>query len=229
MKEIRKRIKPYYDERKHSLSIAQFVLFEMALMVVEHFKLDADPCKGYILLTKYQNIGKRDFTPDSYILQNAGICLKKYRSEKIWKDTLQEYSKEEYKGIRLFEVTEDRLVKADKSNLIYADREQDYMRYIRSYSSDRSGKYAVSGRYKYYNKNNENQVVTVELEEDMEDEICSISREAKPREKIVITMSQLFEAAEEMQEKMPDDHCANVLKSNFIKEVTSGNVKPAEK
>ena len=91
MKEIKKKLKPYYDEKNCSLKMEHFILFEMAHMMVVHFRNDADPNKGYILFTKYHNIGKWEYNPDSYIIQNASVCLKKLRSEKIWKDTLKEY------------------------------------------------------------------------------------------------------------------------------------------
>ena len=63
MKDIRKKLKPYYHENG-SLKMEQFILFEMAIMIVKHFKSDADPNKGYLLFTKYQNIGNRDFASD---------------------------------------------------------------------------------------------------------------------------------------------------------------------
>ncbi len=229
MKEIRKKFKPYYNEKICLLKVNQFILFEMALMIVMHFKSDADPNKGYILFTKYQNIGKRNFNLNSYIIQNASICLKKYRSEKIWKDTLKQYIKREYDGIRLFEIIEDRIIKRDTSNLVYANREADYMRYITSYSSYKNAKYATQGVYKYYNKNNEQKSVYVTIDEDIDDKICDIQKEVIPRKKIVLDVISLINAAEEMQKIMPEDHCINILKNNFIKEVNCGNVKLAEK
>ena len=96
MKEIKKKFKTYYDEKIFSLKLDHFILFEMALMMVVHFRNDADSNKGYILFTKYQNIGKWEHTPDSYIIQNASICLKKFRSEKIWKDPFSWVKKAEY-------------------------------------------------------------------------------------------------------------------------------------
>lgn len=155
MKEIKRKFKAYYDEKNFSLNLDHFIFFEMALMMVVHLKKDADPNKGYIVFTKYQNIGKWEHTQDSYIIQNASVCLKKFRSEKVWKDTLKEYKKDEYAGIRLFHIHDDKIIEKETSNLAYANRKDDYMRYINSYSSTRSGKYATQGIYKYYNKNNE--------------------------------------------------------------------------
>ena len=54
MQDIKKRWKPYYDEKKHFLRLEQFVLFEMALMIVNRWKQDADANKGYIVFTKYR-------------------------------------------------------------------------------------------------------------------------------------------------------------------------------
>ena len=54
MREIKKKFKPYYDDKNSSLKIEHFVLFEMALMVVIHYKRDADPNKGYIFPTAGQ-------------------------------------------------------------------------------------------------------------------------------------------------------------------------------
>lgn len=229
MREIKKKFKPYYDEKNNLMKMEQFILFEMALMIVIYFKHDADPAKGYILFTKYQNIGERDFTPDSYIIQNACVCLRKYRSEKIWKDTLKEYKKEEYDGIRLFKIVGDKFIKRDTSNLVYANRESDYMRYITSYNSSRNGKYAVQGIYKYYNKNNDEKSVYVNINEDMEEKIFDMQIKVMPREKIVLDIDCLINAAEEMQKIMPGEHCINILKNNFIKEVKCGNVKLTEK
>lgn len=229
MREIKKKFKPYYDEKNSSLKIEHFILFEMALMTVELFKSDADPTKGYILFTKYQNIGKRDYTPDAYIIQNASVCLKKFRSEKVWKDTLKEYKKDEYAGIRLFDISDDKIIERDTSNLAYANRKDDYLRYITSCISFRSGKYATQGIYKYYNKNNEEKRVYVNISEDIDEKICCTQIEAKPREKIVVDVAGLIDAATEMQKIMPGDHCVNILKNNFIKEVNRGKVNLATK
>lgn len=57
MKEIKKKFKTYYDEENLSLKLDHFILFEMALMLVVYFRKDADSNKGYILFTKYHNIG----------------------------------------------------------------------------------------------------------------------------------------------------------------------------
>ena len=64
-------------------------------MIVNRWKQDADANKGYIVFTKYQNIGKKQYVPEDYIIQNASVCLRKFRSEKMWKDTLKEYKKDE--------------------------------------------------------------------------------------------------------------------------------------
>lgn len=229
MKEIKKKFKPYYDEQNSPLKMEHFILFEMALMVVVYFRKDADPNKGYILFTKYYNIGKWEYSPDSYMIQNAGICLKKFRSEKIWKDTLKEYQKDEYAGIRLFHILDDGITERNTDNLVYANRKDDYMRYIISYSSSRNGKYATQGIYKYYNKNNEEKRVYVNINEDIDEKICCVSTETKQREKIVIGVENLIDAATEMKKIMPEDHCVNILKNNFIKEVNDGNVNPAKK
>lgn len=227
MKDIRKKLKPYYRENS-SLKMEQFVLFEMAIMIVTHFKSNADPNKGYILFTKYQNIGNRDFSSDSFVIQNASVCLKKYRSEKIWKDTLKLYMKEEYAGIRLFDIIDNQFVKKDTNNIVYPNREGDYMRYITTYSSLKSNKYATQGGYKYYNKNNEEKNVHIVLDEDIVEEINEVQIEVMPREKISLSIAQLLESAEEMQKILPGDHCINILRKNFIKEVKNGNVKLAE-
>lgn len=229
MKEIKKKFKPYYDEKKCLLQIEHFILFEMALMMVVHYRKDADPNKGYILFTKYHNIGKWEYTPDSYIIQNASVCLKKFRSEKIWKDTLKEYKKDEYAGIRLFNILDDKITEKETSNLAYANRKDDYMRYIKSYSSFRNGKYATQGSYKYYNKNNEEKSIYVNLDEDKDEKITCSIMEARPREKIEIEIGNLIDAAVEMQTILPEDHCANIIKKNFIKEVNGRNVNLATK
>ena len=229
MKEIKKKFKTYYDEKIFSLKLDHFILFEMALMMVVYFRKDADPNKGYILFTKYHNIGKWEHTPDSYIIQNASVCLKKFRSEKIWKDTLKEYKKDEYAGIRLFNILDDKITEKEMSNLAYANRKDDYMRYINSYSSTRSGKYATQGIYKYYNKNNEEKRIYINLNEDMDEKICSLPIEVKQREKIEIDVGSLIDAATEMKKILPEDHCVNILKNNFIKEVNGGKVNLATK
>lgn len=229
MKEIKKKFKTYYDEKIFSLKLDHFILFEMALMMVVYFRKDADPNKGYILFTKYHNIGKWEHTQDSFIIQNASVCLKKFRSEKIWKDTLKEYKKDEYAGIRLFNILDDKITEKETSNLAYANRKDDYMRYINSYSSTRSGKYATQGIYKYYNKNNEEKRIYVNLNEDMDEKICSLPIEVKQREKVEIDVGSLIDAATEMKKILPEDHCVNILKNNFIKEVNGGKVNLATK
>ena len=228
MKDIKKKFKPYFPE-KTELKLDKFILFEMAIMVVTHFKKDADPNKGYIMFTKYQNIGNRYCYPDLYLLQNASICLKKYRSEKIWNDTLKVYMKEEYAGIRLFHISYNRFVKKDTGNMVYPNREDDYLSYIMSYCDLKSGKYATKGNYKYYNKNKNEKFVHVELDEDIAEKIYEVENKVRPREKITLSMVQLLESAKEMQEILPDDYCLNILQKNFIKEVNCGKVKLAEK
>ena len=227
MKDIRKKLKPYYQENG-SLKMEQFILFEMAIMIVAHFKSNADPNKGYILFTKYQNIGNRNLSSDSFVIQNASVCLKKYRSEKIWKDTLKLYMKEEYAGIRLFDIVDNQFVKKDTNNIVYPNREDDYMRYITTYSSLKSSKHATQGSYKYYNKNNEEKNVHIVLDEDIAEKISEVQIEVMPRKKITLNIAQLLESAEEMQKILPGDHCINILRKNFIKEVKNGNVKLAE-
>lgn len=227
MKDIRKKLKPYYQENG-SLKMEQFILFEMAIMIVAHFKSNADPNKGYILFTKYQNIGNRNLSSDSFVIQNASVCLKKYRSEKIWKDTLKLYMKEEYAGIRLFDIVDNQFIKKDMNNMVYPNREDDYMRYITTYSSLKSNKYATQGGYKYYNKNNEEKNVHIVLDEDILEKISEVQIEVMPRKKITLNIAQLLESAEEMQKILPGDHCINILRKNFIKEVKNGNVKLAE-
>lgn len=229
MKNIKNRFRPYYDWKNSSLKIEQFILFEMALMVVAHFKKDVNPAEGHILFTKYHAIGNWEYTPDSYLLQNAGICLKMFRSEKKWKDTLKEYKKDEYAGIRLYTVLDNEIVEKETGNLAYADRKEDYMRYINSYSDTKSGKYAVQGSYSYYNKNNPEKNIQVNLDEDIEEKICSAPTEAKQREKIEIDIESLLAAAAEMKKIRPEDHCEHILRHNFIKEVDSGKVEPAKK
>lgn len=228
MQDIKKRWKPYYDEKKHFLRLEQFVLFEMALMIVNHWKQDADANKGYIVFTKYQNIGKKQYVPEDYIIQNASICLRKFRSEKIWKDTLKEYKKDEYAGIRLYDITEDRIVEKNTENLVYAARKKDYLRYILSYSRSRDKRYATHGTYRYFNENNEDKQIYITLNEELDEMICDVKRGGEPRKKIVITMKELLDAAEEMQEKRPGDPCARILKTNVIKAVKNGSASMAE-
>ena len=242
MQQIKNRFKVCYDENNHSLKLRQFITFEMALMIVTHFRPDADPAKGYIFFTKYQNIQRKGSGRDFYILQKASICLKKYRSEKIWSDILEMYEKDEYDGIRLFEIADDRIVKCDTDNLPYGNREEDYWRYILEERQTARREYALDGDYTYYNKNNEQKKVHVNIQENFlgkTDEETSEDEkndkylyEVLPREKIVISISELLDAAKEIQEKLQKkgdkDHCFKVLTSNFIKEVENGKVKIAE-
>lgn len=228
MKDIKKKLTPYY-QKNLSLKIEQFILMEMAIMMVTYYKSDADSNKGYILFAKYQNIGKRSFSSDSYLIQNASICLKKFRSEKIWKDTLKQYLQDEHAGIRLFDVIENKFVKKDLSNIVYSNREQDYKRYILNYINPKNAKYASKGRYHYYNKNNDEKNIYIDLDEDIEETICEEQIKIQPRDTITLTMAQLLESADEMKKLLPGDHCANILKKNFIKEVNNGNVVLADK
>lgn len=231
MQQMRKKFRAFYNEKNSSLKLSQFVTFEMALMIVTHFKSDADPCKGYILFTKYQNIGRKGNSRDFYLIQNACIYLKKYRSEKIWNDTLEKYKKEEYNGIRLFEITEDQIIKNDTDNLPYSNREEDYLRYLLTKRQSAERKYAMAGDYTYYNKNNDQKKVYVSIHENAMNEpdgdVQSLA-EVLPREKIILSVSDMLTAAEEMSEKKKDDHCFKVLKNNFIKAVENGKVKDAE-
>ncbi len=54
--------------------------------------------------------------------------------------------------------------------------------------------------------------------------ICSLPIEVKQREKIEIDVGSLIDAATEMKTILPEDHCVNILKNNFIKEVNGGKV-----
>lgn len=130
MQQIKKKFKVCYDRKKQSAKVAAVYYFEMALMVATYFKAGADPAKGYIFFTKYQNIQRKGNGRDFYLIQNASVYLKKYRSEKVWSDTLEKYQRKEYDGIRLFEITEERIVKCDTENLPYGNREEDYWRYL---------------------------------------------------------------------------------------------------
>ena len=59
MQQIKKKFKVCYDEKNSPLKLQQFITFEMALMVATYFKAGADPAKGYIFFTKYQNIQRK--------------------------------------------------------------------------------------------------------------------------------------------------------------------------
>lgn len=78
-----------------------------------------------------------------------------YRSEKVRSDTLEKYQRKEYDGIRLFEITEERIVKRDTENLPYGNREEDYWRYLMAKRKSVEREYATDGDYSYYNRNNE--------------------------------------------------------------------------
>lgn len=230
MKDIKENFKPYYNKAlNETLKLENFIKFEMALMIVKKFAPLAKASKGYIIFTKYQNIGRRNIISNLYILQNASICLKRYRSDKKWNDTLEEYKKEKYAKIRLFEIVDDTISQKDTVTLNYSRREKDYMDYIIYYKTTRSAKYATRGDYKYYNQNNENKVVYVRLNENREEKICDIEHTVKPREKIVLSISDLITSAEKMKEKIPEDHCAETLKKNLIKKVVKGKVQHTDK
>lgn len=229
MKNIRKKFNPYYSSQNHAMKLDQFIMFEMALMVLLMIKKDVDPKKGYIIFTKYHTIGNWENTPDNYILQNASILLKQFRSEKIWNNTLKEYNKDEYEGIRLFDCDDQIVHEKNTTNIVYANRKDDYMWFITTYSQAKSGKYATCGNYRYINKNNEDRVVNVYIDEDMDEDFTIVSHEASPRPKIEISMDSLMEAAMEMKQILPNDHCLDVLKNNTIKESNNGAVGLATK
>ena len=52
--------------------------------------------------------------------------------------------------------------------------------------------------------------------------------EVLPRKKITLEIGQLLEAAEEMKKIFPQDHCIDILRKNFIKEVKNGTVSSTE-
>lgn len=228
MLNIKRKLKPYYDKDRF-MKIEDFILFEMAVMVVLYFKRDADPNKGYIMFTKYQNIGKRECSEDSFLLQNASICLKRYRSEKIWKDTLKLYRSDAYAGIRLYDIVDDKFVKKDTGNLSYPNREEDYFRYFQTCSRLKTREYATRGAYRYYNRNNDEKNIHIMLNENVKRKITETQSEILPREKITLTMEQLLKSAEEMQKILPGDPCFHILQKNMIKEVDHGNLHLAEK
>ena len=238
MQQIKKKFKVCYDEKNSPLKLQQFITFEMALMVATYFKAGADPAKGYIFFTKYQNIQRKGSGRDFYLIQNASVYLKKYRSEKVWSDTLEKYQRKEYDGIRLFEITEERIVKCDTENLPYGNREEDYWRYLMAKRKSVERKYATDGDYSYYNRNNEQKKIYVSIHEDMMNDAdegkqqnekdYKVTDQVLPREKIVLSVSDVLAAAEEIHKKKENDYCLGVLKSNLIKEVNSGKVKQAE-
>ena len=238
MQQIKKKFKVCYDEKNSPLKLQQFITFEMALMVATYFKAGADPAKGYIFFTKYQNIQRKGNGRDFYLIQNASVYLKKYRSEKVWSDTLEKYQRKEYDGIRLFEITEERIVKCDTENLPYGNREEDYWRYLMAKRKSVEREYATDGDYSYYNRNNEQKKIYVSIHEDMMNDAdegkqqnekdYKVTDQVLPREKIVLSVSDVLAAAEEIHKKKENDYCLGVLKSNLIKEVNSGKVKQAE-
>lgn len=238
MQQIKKKFKVCYDEKNSPLKLQQFITFEMALMVATYFKAGADPAKGYIFFTKYQNIQRKGSGRNFYLIQNASVYLKKYRSEKVWSDTLEKYQRKEYDGIRLFEITEERIVKCDTENLPYGNREEDYWRYLLAKRKSVERKYATNGDYSYYNRNNEQKKIYVSIHEDMMNDADEgkqqnekddkVTDQVLPREKIVLSVSDMLATAEEIHKKKENDYCLGVLKSNLIKEVNSGKVKQAE-
>lgn len=230
MKKIRQKMKAHYPDSRSAIDLGLFINFEMALTIVHRFAPEADPQKGYLMFTKYEKIGKKSYTPEDYLLQAASVCLRKYRSQKIWTDVLQQYQKAMYDPIRLFEFTEDKIVKRNTGNLPYGDRERDYLEYILSWKPSGKTKYAGKGTYTYDKKvRGEDKKVMVTFPEEYAGTVQQDLSRAVPREKIVLTIDQLIRAAEEMKQKKPGDHCAEILKKNLIQEVKDGKVQKAEK
>lgn len=224
---IEQRLQPYYS-KSLPIKINEFILFEMAITVLLKFNLNANPQKGYILFTKYQNIGKKNFNSDDYTLQNANIILKKFQSEKLWNDTLNNYIKENYNGIRLFEIKENKFLKNSTDNLSYGNREKDYLKYINSYTiPEKTVSYASSGNYTYYNKNSRENIINITLKTPN----LVLNEKLQPkskRKKIKFTLKELIDAADEMQKIIPQDHCATVLRNNIIKKVSSDKLIKAQ-
>lgn len=235
MKKIKEKFKAFYDEKKYPLNIHEFISFEMALTVVHHFKKEANSKKGYIMFTKYHIVNQKIENPnkDSYLLQNASVLLKKYRSQKVWMDTLAEYQKKEFKGIRLFDICGEEILEKVSSNLPYPNRKSEYINYLlcnEGIKDDYKPNYAQVGIYEYEDsseKFKKNLISFDEMPTNLQRYplmIDKVSQKGKYREKIEVKIEDLLDAAKLMQQKIPNDSCFSILIKNIIKRVEDGKV-----
>ncbi len=236
MNKIKNKMRPSYGI-KGTLSLHSFITFEMALTVfyelletLDEFERDCITMpvdKGYLLFSKYHLISKKTFSEKDYLLQNACLYLKEYRSKKIWEDTLDAY-KREREGIRLFEISNGQVIEKDSSNLPYPERKEDYLQFIKSYQIKKQASRATQGNYEYIDHSFDDRLIHFYLDENIDKKITQKQKSINTRELITISLEELIQTAEEMKVINPEDHCVSILKKNLIKVVNGSQVNPAD-
>ncbi len=224
-----------FDTNRHTLNPKNFAAIEAVLYLMLTYAKSPEPEKAYLLFSEYQLIGMEQGSKQDYQLCMARKTLGFYRSKKYWQDDLQSYCSEEYDGIRAFDFIEDNgrtlLIKNTASfPYSYNDRMAEWERFWNStYAQKESYPMADRGSYFYVSSDRKADITEKRRVTFTENSICEditdFQSEECSRESMIISIAELLQCAEEMQQLNPDDYCFNVLKNNTLKAVNDGKVE----
>ena len=163
-------------------------------------------------------------------MQQARIKWLSYSSRIQWEQFIEKYFSKDYDGIRLYE-NMDGLVQVSTKNIPVRNREEVYSSNLNEHKSSTNNlSFATEGRYTFHKKNK--RIVTVSIDkEDLKllphgNRTHSGSRDR--REPIMITLTDLLNAANEMRTIVPGDYCYDVLNRNTIKAVDNHAIAPCQ-
>lgn len=229
-------LEPYFKGKKDYMKLKKFAAIEAVLHLLLLDDPDADPSKACNLFAQYQRIGTTECTSEEHILQQVRLNydIGIFRSKKNWLDALKEYQDSKYDAYRAFsfEKTKDKnsfsKAKGEYPHP-YEARKQEWEKFFSEEGKKTwSPSYAKSGKYYYNYLNSEigqSEKVCIEFNKDIELTDSPVVSQKGERGAICITLDELLDAAKEMAEIKPGDPCYKILKTNVLKQISSGSVK----
>lgn len=219
-----------------SISLRDFCRIEAMLYLLKKHAPDADAKSASALLFGYNIIGREKGTPDDYELQCARDHLRQYHAVVEWQKALRVYRSPALDELRIFDFFVNERGQTDfrvreGHFYSYEEREDEWRRLIYVPEKEEVAEIASDGTFEFARKtpgSGEFVKRTIELEGEPRVRAVASGDRKAPCAPIDIPVAELLEAAERMKEWVPDDHCAEVLKSNALLDVLPGSVALAD-
>ena len=226
---LKAKLSPSFP-KNGELNIKQFLDIENILYLAQQISPQLQASQAYLLLRGYHLIAHTQNNEQLYLMQQARIKWLSYSSRIQWEQFIEKYFSKDYDGIRLYE-NMDGLVQVSTKNIPVRNREEVYSSNLNEHKSSTNNlSFATEGRYTFHKKNK--RIVTVSIDkEDLKllphgNRTHSGSRDR--REPIMITLTDLLNAANEMRTIVPGDYCYDVLNRNTIKAVDNHAIAPCQ-
>ena len=212
-----------------------FIRFELALSVLHHFCPHHDPRQGYFLFTGYYLMGHPARTPDLYLIQQATLVLRPFRSRTTWENCWQWYQHEAFQTIRLYNYDEEKGVLVRNKNIEWSadNRLKEYRAFLLLDQEKESPRKAfpdgeASWTKRLVNKGNLPQVTFKWVAEDWKMPLTDTSSvsAANPERKIIsFSRQELLQAAEKIRSIRPKDPAIKVLQENPVLAVQDNELR----